>query len=79
MVIEKLVAFSGLLSVALRASTFYFAFWYFRFFRYYLIFFGIAFVFWRSDQSYVAVLLVTVALYVWFTFNGTEWRIKIRA
>lgn len=30
------------------------------------------------DISYLAVLIVTIALYVWFTFKVTEWRVKIR-
>ena len=30
------------------------------------------------DWRYVAVILVTVALYMWFTYIATEWRIGIR-
>ena len=30
------------------------------------------------DVWYVAVIVVTIALYVWFTFKVTEWRVKIR-
>jgi ABC-type transport system involved in Fe-S cluster assembly fused permease/ATPase subunit len=30
------------------------------------------------DWRYVAVILVTVALYMWFTYVATEWRIGIR-
>ena len=30
------------------------------------------------DLTYLAVLVVTIALYVWFTFAVTEWRVKIR-
>jgi ABC-type transport system involved in Fe-S cluster assembly fused permease/ATPase subunit len=30
------------------------------------------------DISYLIVLTVTVALYIWFTFKVTEWRVKIR-
>jgi ABC-type transport system involved in Fe-S cluster assembly fused permease/ATPase subunit len=30
------------------------------------------------DFSYVAVIAVTIALYIWFTFKVTEWRVKIR-
>ncbi len=30
------------------------------------------------DWRYVAVILVTVALYMWFTYVATEWRINIR-
>jgi ATP-binding cassette subfamily B protein len=30
------------------------------------------------DIWYLAVVVVTIALYVWFTFKVTEWRVKIR-
>jgi len=30
------------------------------------------------DVWYLAVIVVTIALYVWFTFAVTEWRVKIR-
>ncbi len=30
------------------------------------------------DISYLVVLAVTIALYIWFTFKITEWRVKIR-
>ena len=30
------------------------------------------------DVTYVAVVAVTIALYVWFTFKVTEWRVKLR-
>ncbi|MEO1307447.1 MAG: ABC transporter ATP-binding protein/permease, partial [Pseudomonadota bacterium] len=30
------------------------------------------------DWRYLAVLVVTMALYIWFTFAITEWRVKIR-
>ena len=30
------------------------------------------------DVTYMLVLAVTVALYVWFTFTVTEWRVRIR-
>jgi len=30
------------------------------------------------DISYLVVLTVTIALYIWFTFKVTEWRVKIR-
>jgi ATP-binding cassette subfamily B protein len=33
---------------------------------------------WVFDWRYVAVILVTVALYMWFTYQATEWRIGIR-
>ncbi|MGI9389431.1 MAG: ABCB family ABC transporter ATP-binding protein/permease [Boseongicola sp.] len=30
------------------------------------------------DLSYVGVVAVTIAIYIWFTFKVTEWRVKIR-
>jgi ABC-type transport system involved in Fe-S cluster assembly fused permease/ATPase subunit len=33
---------------------------------------------WHFDWRYVAVIMVTVALYMAFTYNATEWRIGIR-
>ncbi|MDG4648775.1 ABC transporter ATP-binding protein/permease [Roseibacterium sp. SDUM158017] len=30
------------------------------------------------DITYLVVLAVTIALYIWFTFTVTEWRVKIR-
>ncbi|HBT00781.1 MAG TPA: metal ABC transporter permease, partial [Citreicella sp.] len=30
------------------------------------------------DVWYLAVVAVTIALYVWFTFAVTEWRVKLR-
>jgi len=30
------------------------------------------------DAWYVAVIFVTISLYVWFTFKVTEWRVKVR-
>lgn len=30
------------------------------------------------DISYLAVVAVTIALYVWFTFKVTEWRVRLR-
>ena len=30
------------------------------------------------DWTYLAVVVVTIGLYVWFTFKVTEWRVKIR-
>ena len=30
------------------------------------------------DAFYLAVVVVTITLYVWFTFKVTEWRVKIR-
>jgi ATP-binding cassette, subfamily B, heavy metal transporter len=33
---------------------------------------------WQFDWRYVVVILITVALYMWFTYIATEWRIGIR-
>ncbi|MDX2288699.1 MAG: ABC transporter ATP-binding protein/permease [Hyphomicrobiaceae bacterium] len=33
---------------------------------------------WYFDVVYVIVVLATVALYMWFTFSASEWRIAIR-
>ncbi len=30
------------------------------------------------DARYLAIIVVTITLYVWFTFKVTEWRVKIR-
>jgi ATP-binding cassette subfamily B protein len=30
------------------------------------------------DPSYLLVLVLTIGLYIWFTFKVTEWRVKIR-
>ncbi|MBN8187726.1 MAG: ABC transporter ATP-binding protein/permease [Rhodobacteraceae bacterium] len=30
------------------------------------------------DASYLAVVVLTIALYVWFTFKVTEWRVRLR-
>jgi ATP-binding cassette, subfamily B, heavy metal transporter len=35
-------------------------------------------LFFVFDVWYLAVVAVTIALYVWFTFRVTEWRVKIR-
>ncbi|GKY89046.1 metal ABC transporter permease [Sinisalibacter aestuarii] len=37
-----------------------------------------AIFFWLFDVWYLAVVVATIALYVWFTFTVTEWRVKIR-
>ncbi|MCB1351130.1 MAG: ABC transporter ATP-binding protein/permease [Rhodobacteraceae bacterium] len=37
-----------------------------------------AILFWVFDIWYLAVVAVTIALYVWFTFKVTEWRVQIR-
>lgn len=39
---------------------------------------GIAIIFLQFDFWYVAILVVTIASYIWFTFGVTEWRIKLR-
>ena len=35
-------------------------------------------LFYMFDVWYLAVVVLTIALYVWFTFAVTEWRVKIR-
>ncbi len=42
-----------------------------------LIFVGLILVF-RYDWTYVAVVLVTLLVYVWFTVKVTDWRLTIR-
>ncbi len=37
-----------------------------------------AIFFFAFDVWYLAVVVVTIALYVWFTFKVTEWRVQIR-
>ena len=32
----------------------------------------------QFDASYMGVVAITIALYVWFTFAVTEWRVKLR-
>ncbi len=34
--------------------------------------------FWLFDIRYLAVVLITLVAYIWFTFKVTEWRVKIR-
>ena len=33
---------------------------------------------WQFDWRYVVAILITVALYMWYTYIATEWRINIR-
>ncbi len=33
---------------------------------------------WLLDVRYMAVVLITIAIYVWFTFKVTEWRVRLR-
>lgn len=43
-----------------------------------LIFISLA-IFWKlQDWRYVGIILVTIGVYVWFTFGVTEWRVKLR-
>jgi ATP-binding cassette subfamily B protein len=35
-------------------------------------------LFWQFDWRYVAVIALTVAAYMWYTYIATEWRIAIR-
>ncbi|MDU8912574.1 ABC transporter ATP-binding protein/permease [Aestuariicoccus sp. MJ-SS9] len=37
-----------------------------------------AVLFFLFDVWYLAVVVITIALYVWFTFKVTEWRVKLR-
>ncbi|MBU2962914.1 ABC transporter ATP-binding protein/permease [Citreicella sp. C3M06] len=37
-----------------------------------------AVLFWLFDVWYLAVVAITIALYVWFTFAVTEWRVRLR-
>ncbi|WP_435141602.1 ABCB family ABC transporter ATP-binding protein/permease [Pseudopelagicola sp. nBUS_19] len=37
-----------------------------------------AILFWLFDFWYLAVVAVTIAVYIWFTFKVTEWRVKLR-
>jgi len=37
-----------------------------------------AIFFWLFDVWYLATIVVTIAIYIWFTFRITEWRVKIR-
>src|SRR3954453_1613273 len=37
-----------------------------------------AVLFYQFDWRYVVAILITVALYMWFTYVATEWRISIR-
>jgi ATP-binding cassette subfamily B protein len=41
-----------------------------------LLIMGVLFV--LFDAWYLAVVIVTIGLYVWFTFKVTEWRVRIR-
>ncbi|MFT5066910.1 MAG: ATP-binding cassette subfamily B protein [Yoonia sp.] len=38
----------------------------------------LAVLFGKFDIWYVLVVVITIGLYVWFTFSVTEWRVKIR-
>ena len=43
-----------------------------------LILIGAA-IFWKlQDWRYIGIILATIAVYVWFTFAVTEWRVKLR-
>ena len=35
-------------------------------------------LYWVFDVWYLVVVVVTIAIYIWFTFRITEWRVKIR-
>ena len=43
-----------------------------------LILIGAA-IFWKlHDWRYIGIILITISVYVWFTFAITEWRVKLR-
>ena len=43
-----------------------------------LIFISAA-IFWKlQDWRYIAIIFITILVYVWFTFSVTEWRVKLR-
>jgi len=35
-------------------------------------------LFWMFDAWYLAAVVLTIALYIWFTFKVTEWRVRLR-
>ena len=35
-------------------------------------------LFWLFDAWYLAAVVLTIALYIWFTFKVTEWRVRLR-
>ena len=35
-------------------------------------------LFWLFDAWYLAAVVITIALYIWFTFKITEWRVRLR-
>ena len=35
-------------------------------------------LFWLFDAWYLAAVALTIALYIWFTFKVTEWRVRLR-
>lgn len=37
-----------------------------------------AIFYFEFDARYLAVVVVTIAIYIWFTFKVTEWRVKLR-
>ncbi|WP_127111667.1 ABCB family ABC transporter ATP-binding protein/permease [Shimia sediminis] len=37
-----------------------------------------AVLFWLFDIWYLSVVALTIAVYIWFTFKVTEWRVKLR-
>lgn len=43
------------------------------------LFFVASILFWKLDDvRYAGIVLVTIIVYVWFTFSVTEWRVKLR-
>lgn len=44
-----------------------------------LIFISAAILWKLENWSYVAIIILTIVIYYWFTFNVTEWRVKLRS
>ncbi|MGY9012363.1 MAG: ABC transporter transmembrane domain-containing protein, partial [Rhodobacterales bacterium] len=75
---RKTGGLSRIIERGVKAIEFLLRFLLFSIFPLVLEILGIAIVFWQFDKWYVAILVCTMAVYVWFTFVVTEWRIKIR-
>ena len=75
---RKTGGLSRIIERGVKAIEFLLRFLLFSIFPLVLEILGIAIVFWQFDTWYVAILVCTMAVYVWFTFVVTEWRIKIR-
>jgi ATP-binding cassette, subfamily B, heavy metal transporter len=75
---RKTGGLSRIIERGVKAVEFLLRFLLFSIFPLLLEILGIAIAFWTFDTWYVAILLTTMVVYVWFTFVVTEWRIKIR-